>query len=413
MANDSLNRRAEMPAEQVAEDDYRSFCEALSSSARGRAFLDEFARRNRHADTEVVLTALGRLEASALSHAATSSEAERIRQDLRALLDTLRTARPQTENSPTAIKAATLAALIDFAQARIEAVVMMPTAANEGEALAAVPALEQPELPIPHPAAATAPLMAVVQAPARAEPAMAATAPQSFVLQAKRKSATVIPIVEFDYRAHQSGRPASVWSAPEEAWTALAPPHVSSPLYAAPATPQPVPFIAEPDSVPAPVATPATEVETYELWLDPPTVASAEPETLANAEAQTAPLPAELAPAVEAFALDLATAIEPMLERAVSDMLASEMTIAELTTSEAVASETGVSEVAATEMAAATQIHEDATATAGATMSTIETLMEQMEQAAAPATMVKGHAEADPLAPLMALSEEERIALFT
>jgi hypothetical protein len=30
-----------------------------------------------------------------------------------------------------------------------------------------------------------------------------------------------------------------------------------------------------------------------------------------------------------------------------------------------------------------------------------------------PAPAVRGHAEADPLAPLMALSEDERIALFT
>lgn len=393
MAAESLNRRPEIPAETVAEDDYRSFCEALSSSARGRAFLDEFARRNRHADTEVVLAALHRIEASALNHA--SPEADRIRQDLRALLDTLRTARPQTENSPTAIKAATLAALIDFAQARIEAIVTMP-AANESETLAAVPALEQPELPIPHPAAAATPMMALVQAAIR--PESPGAAPQSYAPHARRKSATVIPIVEFDYRAHQSGRPASLWSAPEEAWTTLAPPAISSPIFAAPATPQPVPFIAEPDSVPAP----AVEVEPYELWLDPPPVARAEPETLADIATQAEPLSADLASMTEAAALNLATAlesaIEPMLERAVTEVLTSELAVAD---------------VAATETTSAAQAAADTEVTATLTVSTMETLMEQMEQAAAPAPMVKGHAEADPLAPLMALSEEERIALFT
>ena len=122
MANETSALRGEPQPTHVAEDDYQSFSAALGASARGRAFLHEYARRNRHADTEVVLAALDRLESVARSQK-TAPEAERIRQDLRALLDTIRSARPQIDQTPGAIKAATLAALIEFVQARIEALV--------------------------------------------------------------------------------------------------------------------------------------------------------------------------------------------------------------------------------------------------------------------------------------------------
>ena len=406
MVAESVSRRHEVPAEQVAEDDYQSFCEALSSTARGRAFLDEFARRNRQADTEVVLTALERLEATARAQ---SPEADRIRQDLKALLDTLRSARPQTENTPTAIKAATLAALIDFTQARIEALVL-PAAAREGETLSAVPDQEQPELPIPHPTAAAAPMMALVQEQVRIEPV--ASAPQPFIpAQARRKTATIIPIVEFDYHAHQIGRPLPARYAPEESWTTLAPPAVATP----PVT-QPQPDVAAPES-PSQVAKAApearteakfedksedksetkTEVETYELWLDPPAVAAAEPEMRIGAAEISAPEAAAVIEAVQNSAAPQATPPEVTITEMVVAETAPEMTVTEMA-----AVDIAISDAAAP------------AASAERAMSTIETLMGQLEQAATPAQAIKGHAEVpDPLAPLMALSEEERIALFT
>jgi hypothetical protein len=144
-ANETSALRSQPAAGRVVEHDYQSFCDAVGASARGRAFLQEYARRNRHADTEVVLAALGRLEAVARSQK-TSPEAERIRQDLRALLGTIHSARPQIDSTPGAIKSATLAALIEFVQARIEALVS-PT----NGPLAVVPEPEQRELPIPQP----------------------------------------------------------------------------------------------------------------------------------------------------------------------------------------------------------------------------------------------------------------------
>ena len=54
--------RTRAPDQPAREDDYEALLAALSASARGRIFLAEYARRNRNADTERVLTALLRLE---------------------------------------------------------------------------------------------------------------------------------------------------------------------------------------------------------------------------------------------------------------------------------------------------------------------------------------------------------------
>jgi hypothetical protein len=61
-----------MPGETIArsgplsgapdEDDYQAFCQALSTSERGRAFLAEHARRNKNVDTEQLLAAIEQLQ---------------------------------------------------------------------------------------------------------------------------------------------------------------------------------------------------------------------------------------------------------------------------------------------------------------------------------------------------------------
>jgi hypothetical protein len=61
MAKDAT---AGSPASDVNEDDYEALLTTLSASALGRAFLAEFARRNRAADTDMLLAAIARLEAS-------------------------------------------------------------------------------------------------------------------------------------------------------------------------------------------------------------------------------------------------------------------------------------------------------------------------------------------------------------
>jgi hypothetical protein len=52
-----------MPPAMPADADYDALCEALMASARGRWFLEEYAKRNRNADTGLVLDAIARVEA--------------------------------------------------------------------------------------------------------------------------------------------------------------------------------------------------------------------------------------------------------------------------------------------------------------------------------------------------------------
>ena|SRR5664280_1077135 len=79
MPNEPLALAIKPPA-APSEDDFLALCAALSESARGRAFLAEYARRNRHADTEALLVAIGRIEARLRADA---SAVQRLRDDLR------------------------------------------------------------------------------------------------------------------------------------------------------------------------------------------------------------------------------------------------------------------------------------------------------------------------------------------
>src|SRR4029078_815558 len=80
------------------EADYHAFCTAVSESARGRAFLGEYARRNRNADTRPVLTASERLQISLAVDRATPAEVL-VKQKLRALLDDINTAQDEIGES--------------------------------------------------------------------------------------------------------------------------------------------------------------------------------------------------------------------------------------------------------------------------------------------------------------------------
>jgi hypothetical protein len=53
-----------VPPPATADTDYDAICAAVTATARGRWFLDEYAKRNRHSDTTQVLTAIARMEAA-------------------------------------------------------------------------------------------------------------------------------------------------------------------------------------------------------------------------------------------------------------------------------------------------------------------------------------------------------------
>ena len=49
-------------AAQPSEEDYDAISEAFMETSRGRWFLGEYAKRNRNADTRMVLDAVARIE---------------------------------------------------------------------------------------------------------------------------------------------------------------------------------------------------------------------------------------------------------------------------------------------------------------------------------------------------------------
>ena len=100
------------------EGDYQAFCDALSASARGRAFLAAYARRNRNADTEQLLAAIGRLQ-SLVATPATPQTSETIKQELRALHDDIVMAQCELDARILATKAAKLAELMALVERRI------------------------------------------------------------------------------------------------------------------------------------------------------------------------------------------------------------------------------------------------------------------------------------------------------
>jgi hypothetical protein len=180
-----------MPTETIArvqaqqqdtpdEGEYQTFCAALGASARGRAFLAEFARRNRNSDTGPLLTAIERMQSSLAVDTAAPGEAL-IKQKLRALLDDIDAAQSELEANIQAIRSKKLAELVALVGRRI-ADIMAParmatvpeetpevparrdeTAEEPRAHLAVVPVPEQPELPIPAPAAAQLPPITLVR----------------------------------------------------------------------------------------------------------------------------------------------------------------------------------------------------------------------------------------------------------
>ncbi|MBY0532833.1 MAG: protein phosphatase CheZ [Xanthobacteraceae bacterium] len=67
------------PASQtITETDYEAIEAAVKETARGRWFLDEFAQRNRNADTRLVLDAIARLQRSVLGAEPVSAPAPQI-----------------------------------------------------------------------------------------------------------------------------------------------------------------------------------------------------------------------------------------------------------------------------------------------------------------------------------------------
>jgi hypothetical protein len=92
-----------IPPQPPAEGDYETICAAVRASARGRWFLDEYARRNRNADTEVVLAAIERVAAA--TRAGRDREAyQSVRGDLLEMARTIAVTRAEVAESRAEVR---------------------------------------------------------------------------------------------------------------------------------------------------------------------------------------------------------------------------------------------------------------------------------------------------------------------
>ena len=171
------------------DGDYEAFCAALSASARGRAFLSEYSRRNRNADTTQLLSAIAQLQQTVTANSV-PKVTNTIKAELRVLLDEISTAQSELEASIVATQATRLTALVALVARRITAIMELtqtegPSPVSEASAppkikdtkelkdetkdsaerthLAVVPVPEQPELPIPSPLITPLPPIALVR----------------------------------------------------------------------------------------------------------------------------------------------------------------------------------------------------------------------------------------------------------
>jgi hypothetical protein len=152
MRQDTLARRTEPDAESVSARsadppmpaEYDALCAALGATARGRAFLDEHARRARRKDTALALQALSRLEEQLRKRDSAGEGAARFHGELRALHSAVLSARTNfTRFEGMLAKRETMMALFDMLELRITEMLAEapagsePLAANENELLAA------------------------------------------------------------------------------------------------------------------------------------------------------------------------------------------------------------------------------------------------------------------------------------
>jgi chemotaxis protein CheZ len=92
-------------AQPISETDYEAIEAAVKETARGRWFLEEFAQRNRHADTKLVLDAIQRLQRSVLGAESAPAPAPQI-PEIRADLNEIERTAEQTRKLLAEIDAA-------------------------------------------------------------------------------------------------------------------------------------------------------------------------------------------------------------------------------------------------------------------------------------------------------------------
>jgi hypothetical protein len=173
---DKRKRRGlHMPSEMTAragplsgvpsERNYQAFYGALSASARGRDFLAEYARRNRKAHGEKLLAAIDKLQS--LLPGTAAGQSETLKRELRSLLVEINAIQCWSNS-------ASQTSSLRWTRSRVPKADIPPISEPDDEVvegserahLAVVPVPEQPELPIPTPAAPQPSSIALVRSEA-------------------------------------------------------------------------------------------------------------------------------------------------------------------------------------------------------------------------------------------------------
>jgi hypothetical protein len=241
MSKQSIALAYSRPSDTLGETEYHALVQALSESARGRAFLEEHARRSRSAETKILLTAIERIEAQVRPR-----PPDPVYNDLGQVLEELRTARARIESGGKVAQADQLGALLELLLRRITK--MLPPSAAQAKRLApppkpaATPAaaprpaaarwLEDPLVPppavndaLPHPSAGgiaakvpatPRPAPAVARAPAPARPAPTQPAPaRPASAVAIEDEIKVLVDAQVESRAKKAPAPPAAAKAPE------------------------------------------------------------------------------------------------------------------------------------------------------------------------------------------------------
>jgi hypothetical protein len=414
MATRSLATDISAPAPTgLREEDYRTFCAALESTQRGRDFLAEYARRNRNADTEMLLDSLDRIESMMQSE---GKARDRLRDELRVLLIAIRLARPDINSATALTKAARLVDLLDLMEKRIDAMVENkdlapieeePIPAAATLALTVVPRPDEPELPIPTVTSLQGPAIALVQ-----EPTRVVIKPLAPDVPAQALAIQELAIQEIA-KQETPKQEAPQQEAPKIETPKQEPPKQELPQPVAQQTQELQPHEwAQLEILNQPRLKTNIAVETYELWDEPAAQTAPTPTTVPKVApapvAPTAPAPVAAAPAP-------ATAVaEPAPAKWLPDF-GSEAQIIHTKPVTAAAFMPEVTFMAAVARPAVIESKMEAAIVDVAVKTVVTAASDNITH---PVTQPVARAKAvpprnDPLAAIMSLSEAERIALFT
>jgi chemotaxis protein CheZ len=137
---DDITPPSRLAPVSLAEADYGAIEQAVMETARGRWFLAEYARRNRHSDTVAVLDAIGKLE-SAVSVPRSTPDVDRVRMEIREMAHAIaRTKAEIAAIKPEGVDAGT--GHFEDASVELDAIVQA-TATATGDILSAAETIQE------------------------------------------------------------------------------------------------------------------------------------------------------------------------------------------------------------------------------------------------------------------------------